>query len=138
MKKNETVSLRVLTATLLISCTTHIAMNDIRSIRKNMTRSELRSLLHKSPSSAFQIVCETEEYWVDVFKMQTGTAIRTHYVYSGNHFITHYYPYPTTENYFFIFQDNGLIYWGFIHELHNSENASVSNLAPLISKHLDK
>jgi len=138
MKKNETVSLLVLTGTLLISCTAHIAMNDIRSIRKNMTRNELRSLLHKSPSSAFQIVCETEEYWVDVFKMQTGTAIHTYYVYSGNDFITHYIPYPTTEDYFFIFQDNGLIYWGFIHELHDSENASISNLSPMISEHLDK
>jgi predicted small secreted protein len=139
MRKNEIVSLLVLTSTLLISCTTHIVMNDIRSIGKDMTRNELGSLLRKSPSSAFQIVCETEEYWIDIYKMKTGTVIYTQPVYSGNDVIAiYYYNSPITEDYFFIFRDNGLIYWGFIHELHKSDNASILNLATMISNHLDK
>jgi hypothetical protein len=123
----------------LASCaTSHLVTQDtLQPLRRGMTQAAFGVEITIPPKSTFAVEFEEASYPVEVFDMQTGTRTETssHWVSmypSGGYMATSTYQVPVSEDYVFIFDEGGLMYWGFLNEMQKEDDEVVQGLAPLV------
>jgi hypothetical protein len=156
-----------LSLSFMVSCATTsslITQDALSSIRRGMPRGEFAATISPAPSSpsllqgkkgprsAFAVEYESVTYPVEIYDMQTGTKTETvyhpgmtvyHPIYPHGGYTTYTPGYtttvqvPVTADYVFVFDQAGLMYWGFINELQKDDDQLISALAPLILAEYD-
>jgi hypothetical protein len=131
--------LPVLTALAVVSCaTTLIKQDNLQTVKRGMTRPEFQRHVTAKPREALLIDYEGATYPVDIYDMQTGTKTVTTMQYVWTKYGGYSYPVttivPVTVAYLFIFDESGLVYWGFENELNREEDDLLQALSPLIVK----
>ena len=104
---------------LLVSCATPPITNDqIQTIERGIDHERFDSIIIREPISSFYLKHKGLSYSIEIHPMQTGTEKVTYFYSDGyvTRVITN--TYSVSEDYFFIFDRDGLIYWGFLNELH--------------------
>ena len=121
---------------LLLGCAGPITMNKIQHIERGIHSDSLSSMVERKPARVFTVVDPENglEYQVQIYPMQTGTE--THYVpgyYIGDvYYFGGYETYSVNEDFAFLFFEDSLVFWGFLHEFARSDDPLVRRLAPLI------
>jgi hypothetical protein len=125
------------------SCaTTMIQQDDLTSIHKGMTPADVKAALKAEPSFDLAVDDAGVPCTVDIFEMQTGTRrwMTVERVWSKYGDIT--YPTtnvaPVTEEYLFIFDAGGLIYWGFRNDLAREDDPRIRAMVPLIDQEYEE
>ncbi|UCE73012.1 MAG: hypothetical protein JSV56_08205 [Methanomassiliicoccales archaeon] len=128
------IGLFLVFALLISSCAKPIRMNDIQAIEPGIEYDKFKSLVQRKPTSSFGIQHKGLSYSVEIYPMQTGTRTQASYVPTqyGGHWV--YHSVPVSEDYFFIFHNDRLIFWGFLNECHKADDELVRQLALLISE----
>lgn len=78
------------------------------------------------------------EYQVQIFPMQTGTATTYSSIYVEGTYIPISTSYPVSEDYAFLFREDSLLFWGFLHEYARSDDELIRRLAPIIMEGLKR
>lgn len=126
-------------AVILVSCVTPpITMDGIQTIRRGIDYERFKSIITRKPRSTFSIQHKGLSYSIEIYPMQTGTETQYIWIYSesGGYLVPT--SVPISEDYVFIFDDDGLIFWGFLNECHKEGDELVQQLAPLISEQYEK
>lgn len=119
---------------LLSSCVTPLTMDKIQKVKKEMTHDEFRSQITISPKQAFSLVYSGVNYNIEIYQMQTGTQLQESSVRGGAWGEkTGAREVPVYDDYVFIFNEKGLMYWGFMDELQKAKDELIRQLAPLIT-----
>lgn len=130
------LSIAVLVFFLLMSCATHITLDQIQSIQKGMSLYEMRTLLEKTPKYYFNIT-NNKDYFCEIYPMQTGTRTVTSFTpatkYSPARTTTSQV--PVTDDFIFIYQNEMLLYWGFLNEINKVDDLEIIAISQKI---LDK
>jgi hypothetical protein len=94
-------------------------MNQIQAITKGTTPDGLGSMLEMEPEQVFILAHEGKEYRVEIYPMQSGTSTCHYYQPTTPHSSGMSYTTvtPVTNVYAFVFDNDRLIYWGFLYEL---------------------
>jgi hypothetical protein len=167
MRNRRGLFLLALSVSAIVSCTTTsslITQDALTSIRRGMPRSEFTASISPAPGSSKQLHNETSprsvfavdfggvSYPVEIYDMQTGTKTETvyhpgmpmyHPVFPHGGYTTYTPGYtstiqvPVSADYVFVFDQAGLLYWGFMNELHREDDQLISALAPLIATAYD-
>lgn len=114
-----------------------IKMDQIQTIEKGNSIETVKSMFTEPPESEFTVSEQSKTYQILLYLMQTGTKKGATSVPSpqgGFTSITHNE--PVAEDYVFIFEDDNLLYWGFLHELGRSENDLIVSLGNKINEKL--
>ena len=124
----------------LVSCATSLITNDrIQTIEHGMNYERFKSMIVREPVSRLLLQHEGFSYSVEIYPMQTGTQrYYDYYYYTKYGQPIRVYTYPVSEDYLFIFDSDGLIFWGFLNELHKEEDKLIQHLAPLISEQYER
>ena len=124
---------------LLVSCATPPVTNDqIQTIERGMDYDRFKSMIVREPVSSFDLQYKGFSYLVYIYPMQTGTEVAYSY-YSTKYYsrvVAH--TYSVSEDYLFIFDKGGLIFWGFVNEFHKEDDKLIQQLAPLISEKYER
>jgi hypothetical protein len=118
---------------MLFSCVTGIRMDDIQQVHRGMSHDEFKSQVTIASKFAFPIYHKGIHYEIEIYPMQTGTRTQSSYVWTQSGGYTTFYEVPVYDDYTFVFDDKGLMFWGFMTELQKSDDELVLQLAPLIS-----
>jgi hypothetical protein len=120
--------------TVMSSCVTGITMDEIKNIQKQMSLSEFKTQVKKPPVKRLVIEHEGLKYTVEVYPMQTGTTTQSQYVYNAYTKMgyTQTVIVPVYEDYFFLYKDDGLLFWGFMADYQKSDDELIQKLAPEI------
>ncbi len=121
---------------LLWGCAGPLTMDNINLIERGMSPEMLSSMVERKPTKAADFIDPHDglEYYVQIFPMQTGTT--TIYIWNKHGGYTSIV--PVTEDFAFLFRENSLVYWGFLHEYLRAEDARIRRLAPTILEQLEK
>ncbi len=139
MKPLVRSSLALLLVLGLVSCvSTMIRQDDLQSVHRGMTREDLKAQFKAEPSMTVAMDYEGAPYSADFYDMQTGTKTYTTMQFVYSQYGSYSYPVttvvPVTEEYLFIFDEKGLVYWGFRNEIAKEEDPLIQGLAPLIDQ----
>jgi hypothetical protein len=141
MRKVLTACIVLLPALFLLSCLTNraITMDDLQGIHRGMTPAQFMSQITAPPRLAFPVEYQGIQYAMQIFPMQTGTQTVSQYVsmYPHGGYVTTRQV-PVYTDYAFVFNDKGLMVWGFFNELQKSDEDIIQNLAPLIASEVKK
>jgi hypothetical protein len=118
---------------LLFSCVTGITMNEIQGIHRGMAHEEFKLQVKIAPRSAFPLEHDGVQYAVETYFMQTGTRTQSNYVWTKYGGYTTTTQVPVYDDYYFVFDDKGLMFWGFMNEFQKSDDELVQQLAPQIA-----
>jgi hypothetical protein len=107
-----------------------ITMNRIRYIEQGMSRENLSAVVKRKTTRVFTVVDPDEnlEYQVQVYRMRTGTSIGSH----STEYMEWTTVEPVGEYYAFLFHNDLLVFWGFIHEFSRSDESYLRRLAAVI------
>ncbi len=121
---------------LLSGCAGPLTMDNINPVKRGMSPEMLSSMVERKPTKAADFIDPHDglEYYVQIFPMQTGTT--TIYIWNKHGGYTSIV--PVTEDFAFLFRENSLVYWGFLHEYLRAEDARIRRLAPTILEQLEK
>lgn len=122
-------------AFILVSCTNHITMDQIQYISKGIRYQELKQYINIRPKHNYEIEYLDTVYSIYVFPMVVGTTPITTSTpgYGGIPIYTTTHK-PATEEYFFIFDKNGLFFWGFLAEIKNEGDQLIQALGSLVDE----
>jgi hypothetical protein len=121
----------VVVVVLLVSCGP-LTMNKIEFVERGMSSNRLSSMVKGKPFKVFTVVDPEGglEYEAHMFYMQTGT--KTHYD-PGNKYISgRWETSAVSESFAFLFFEDSLLFWGFLHEFARSDDELMRRLAPMI------
>ncbi len=120
-------------ALLIFSCVSGITMNAIQKINRGMTHEEFMSQIKSKPKLTFPFNDQETQYTIDIYSMQTGTRTQSTYIWNKYGGYTTTTEVPVYDDYYFVFNESGLVFWGFMNELQKSDDVVILNLAPKIS-----
>ena len=124
---------------LLVSCATPPIINDqMLTIERGMDHERFKSIIIREPISSFTLKHEGFSYSIEIYPMQTGTETIPNCFYTEYGMMCIPFTYPISEDYFFIFGKDGLIFWGFLNELYKEDDKLIQQLAPLISEKYER
>jgi hypothetical protein len=122
----------------LSSCVTGLTMDKIQKIHRGMTLGEFHTQVTISPKQTFPIEYLGTKYDIEVYPMQTGTRTQIGYVWNKYGGYTTTYQVPVYDDYIFLFDEKGLMYWGFMNELQKADDELIQQLAPIIAEESKK
>lgn len=125
---------------LLVGCASHLTMNKIQFVERGMATNSLSSMVEREPAIVFTVVDPEVglEYHVQIFPMHTGTATVYYSIYSEGMIIPFPIAYPVSEKFVFLFCEDSLLFWGFLHEFARSDEQLIRRLAPLIMEGMER
>lgn len=141
MKHKLQLFLILIIAVIFVSCATSppIKMDQIQTIHRGIHYEKVTFLIKRKPTSSYTIQHKNVSYFIAIYPMQTGTKTETMVFYSRYAgAIPYQVTIPVSEDYVFVFDDDGLIFWGFLDECHKADDELVQQLAPLISQQYEK
>lgn len=126
----------VLVLVLSVGCSSYhvITMNEIQFVEGGMSSSSLSSMVKGKPYKVFIVVDPNGglEYQVHIFPMQTGSTTISSGYWIGNVYIAQVDTVPVSEDFAFLFFQDSLLFWGFLHEYARSDDELIRRLAPII------
>jgi hypothetical protein len=122
----------------LVSCgSLPVSKDDLGEIRQGLSQKECWSKLHAEPARQFVAIHDGVHFSVDVYNMTTETTASTMNRYAWTKYGVLTFPetiYSSkTNDYAFIYDQTGLIYWGFIKDLYKANEQLIRKLSPLIA-----
>ena len=121
---------------LLLGCAPPmITMNKIQHIEQGLSTEGFSAIVNRRTPRVLTVVDPEEgfEYQVQIYLMRTGTSIGSH----STEYMEWTTAEPIGEYYAFLFYNNSLVFWGFIHEFARSDEPYLRRLAPLILESLE-
>jgi hypothetical protein len=131
-------SLYGMTMVALLSCTSglQIAKSSLSEIHRGMSQKECRAALFAEPKLQFTVNHDEAAYPIEVYDMQTGIISSPTASYIPSQWGGIIVPGTTYSgvysDYVFVYNEKGLIYWGFMDDLHETEDKLIQELSPLI------
>ena len=126
---------------LLVGCAHPLTMNRIQFVEQGMSSNSLSSMVGQKPPKVFTVVDPVSglEYQAHMFPMQTGTRTYQHsYTDSEGNLIVVTNTYPVADDFAFLFCEDSLLFWGFLHEYARSDEQLIRQLAPIIMQGLEE
>jgi hypothetical protein len=111
-------------------------MDKIQFVERGMSYKSLLSVLETYPFSFYTVVDPEDgiEYQVKWFPMETGTTLTYNpgYHIGDEYILGGLEETAATEIYAFLFFEDSLLFWGFLHEFARSNDPLIRRLAPFI------
>ncbi|MCF7920883.1 MAG: hypothetical protein K9N06_13310 [Candidatus Cloacimonetes bacterium] len=117
---------------IISSCASYITLDQIQTIKRDMTYLEVRELVEKAPEESFRFTSNEMSYYVEVYQMQTGMSTTSTYTPPSPGFpggLTSSETLTSTADYLFLYKEQNLFYWGFFYELNKSEDEEVLKIS---------
>ncbi len=116
------------------SCSSGIRMTQIEFVELGMSARDLFSITDQDPCQVFTIVDPQEklEYEVRIFLMVTGAESSPSGLWTQGMYIPITYTFPVHETFAFLFFQDSLLFWGFLHEFARSDDQRIRRLPPII------
>ena len=97
-----------------------------------------RDQLGKGPKSELLLTVNGQPCRIARYEMITGSAVVPQYMSDGRGGgQTVYQNVNTTDDYYFAFRDDTLLFWGLLHEFHRSSNEEVREIGTMIESASD-
>jgi len=132
----------IVVALVFLGSCSSIIMDELQFVERGMSTNDLFQMLGRNAYNVFTVVDPEDglEYQVRIFYMVTGTY--TTYdpgYYIGDKYIPGgYETYSVHEDFAFLFLEDSLLFWGFLHEFARSDDQRIMRLAPMIIEESQK
>lgn len=127
---------------LLVGCAGPLTMNKIQFVEQGMSPNNLSSMVDRKPAKVFTVIAPEDgrEYEIQIFPMQTGMTTTYSYYCTDPEGVPVYQTmrYPVSESFAFLFYEESLLFWGFLHEYARSDDQLIRRLAPIIIERWDE
>ena len=115
------------------SCSS-ITMDGLQSVERGMSTNDLFLMVERNAYKVFTVIDPEDglEYQVRIFFMVTGTQTYDCGSWIGDVWIPQECTHAVHEDFAFLFFQDSLLFWGFLHEFARSDDQRIRRLAPTI------
>lgn len=116
---------------LLSSCRSTAVFDELNALRKGMSSSTVQEELKLSPKSTFDINQNGKKYTAECYWLLVFSQSSTSYspVVGTSSFTTTTTTSSTKSIFVLLYEDNQLLYWGFLNEFSKSDDPKIAPLA---------
>lgn len=127
-------------ALIFLGSCSSISMDNLGSIQQGMSTNDLFLMLGRNAYKVFTVIDPEDglEYHVRIYFMVTGTQTYDCGSWIGDVWIPQECTYDVHEDFAFLFFEDSLLFWGFLHEFARSDDKRIRRLAPMIIEESQK
>jgi len=114
-----------------------LTMDKIQGIHIQQPYTAFVDCVGRKPLSTWTIDYRDRAYRIAKYPMQTGKATYMQYVHTPQGGYSLPQTIVTTDDFYFVFREDSLRCWGFLHELHRSDHDECRDLALEVQRLLD-
>jgi hypothetical protein len=124
----------IVVALFFLGSCSSIGMDDLQFVERGMSTNDVFLMMERNAYKVFTVVDPEDglEYQVRMFYMVTGTQTYDCGSWIGGVWIPQECTYSVHEEFAFLFFEDSLLFWGFLHEFARSDDQRIRRVAPTI------